>query len=138
LHHNQCCERNVLWAYNPAYLRTRLVLCITGVLELDLTWQFFYQRGRRADLACSRSRARYEFHKGTATIEAALSESCIQKGPLWNFENGFLALRDPALDPAIATQDQAPPPPTHTHTHTTFNTSTTTTTSTSATITTTS
>ena len=31
------CERNILRAYHPLCLRTRLVLCMTGVLELDLT-----------------------------------------------------------------------------------------------------
>ncbi len=31
------CERNLLWAYHPLCLRTRLVLCVIGVLELDLT-----------------------------------------------------------------------------------------------------
>ncbi len=31
------CERNILWAYHPICLHTRLVLCMTGVLELDLT-----------------------------------------------------------------------------------------------------
>ena len=30
-------ERNLLWAYHPICFRTRLVLCVTGVLELDLT-----------------------------------------------------------------------------------------------------
>ena len=30
-------ERNILWAYHPLCLRTRLVLGMTGVLELDLT-----------------------------------------------------------------------------------------------------
>jgi hypothetical protein len=34
-----CCERNLLWAYHPLCLRTRLVLCMTGVFELDLTRQ---------------------------------------------------------------------------------------------------
>ena len=31
-------ERNLLWAYHPHcfIMRTRLVLCMTGVLELDL------------------------------------------------------------------------------------------------------
>ena len=32
-----CKNRNLLWAYHPLCLRTRLVLCMTGVLELDLT-----------------------------------------------------------------------------------------------------
>ncbi len=32
------CERILLWAYRPLCLRTRLVLCMTGVLELELTW----------------------------------------------------------------------------------------------------
>ena len=31
------CERNLLWAYHLLCLRTRLVLCMTGVLDLDLT-----------------------------------------------------------------------------------------------------
>jgi hypothetical protein len=31
------CEQNLLWAYHPLYLRTRLVLYMTRVLELDLT-----------------------------------------------------------------------------------------------------
>ena len=26
------CERNLLWAYHPLFLRTRLVICMTGVL----------------------------------------------------------------------------------------------------------
>jgi hypothetical protein len=30
-------ERNLLWAYHPLCLRTRLVLCMTGVLKLDMT-----------------------------------------------------------------------------------------------------
>ncbi len=30
-------ELSLLWAYRPLCLRTRLVLCMTGVLELDLT-----------------------------------------------------------------------------------------------------
>jgi hypothetical protein len=30
-------ERNLVWAYHPLCLRTRLVLCMNGVLELDLT-----------------------------------------------------------------------------------------------------
>ena len=35
------CERNSLWAYHLLCLRTRLVFCTTGVLELD-----FGKRGR--------------------------------------------------------------------------------------------
>ncbi len=33
------CERTLLWAYHPHcfIMRTRLVLCMAGVLELDLT-----------------------------------------------------------------------------------------------------
>ena len=30
------CERNLLWEYHPLCLRTRLVLCMNGVLELYL------------------------------------------------------------------------------------------------------
>ncbi len=31
------CERNLLWAYHYLCLRTRLVLCMTGVFEPDMT-----------------------------------------------------------------------------------------------------
>ncbi len=34
------CEQHLLWAYHPLCLRTRLVLCMTGVLELDLPLRF--------------------------------------------------------------------------------------------------